>query len=55
MATLLSSGKYDLGELGCGYTFNICQGILKIENLLHKQDLVETLLLRTVTYCPRGT
>ena len=36
-------------ELNCGCTFDICQGILKIEKLLHRQGLVKTQLLRTVS------
>ena len=45
-----SSGKYELRGLNCGWTFNICQCILKIENPLHKQSLVETHLIRTVKF-----
>ena len=34
----------------CGSTFSNCQDILKIENILHKQGLVETQFLRTVQF-----
>ena len=44
----LRYGRYESRGLSCGSTFSICQDILKIENLLHKQGLVETQLLRTV-------
>ena len=44
----LRYGKNGSRGLSCDSTFSICQDILKIENLLHKQGLVETQLLRTV-------
>ena len=44
----LRYGKEASRGLCCGSTFNIIQGILNIEDLLHKQGLVETQLLRTV-------
>ena len=46
----LRYGKDVFIGLSCGNTFNIIQGILNIEDLLHKQGLVETQLLRTVTH-----
>ena len=44
----LSNGKYELRGLCCGSTVNICQGILKSANLLHKWGFVKTQSLRTV-------
>ena len=46
--TALRYGKYETRDLRCGSTSRICQDVLKIDNLLHKQGLVETQLLRTV-------
>ena len=48
----LRYGKDDSKGLSCGSIFDFIQGILKIEDLLHKQGLVETQLLRTV-YCAK--
>ena len=46
----LRYGKDDSKGQSCGSTFNICQGILKIEDLLHEKGLVETQLLRTFIF-----
>ena len=36
----LSSGKYVPRQLSCGSTLNICQGVLKSANLLHKRGFI---------------
>ena len=55
----LGCGKYEPRGLSYGSTLNICQGVLKSANLLHKRGFISFPMASTVdktniifTYCP---
>ena len=49
---------YEPREQSCGSNLNICQAVLKSDNLLNKRGFVKTQLLRTVaktSICQQGS
>ena len=39
----LRYGKYESRGLSCGWTYSICQDVMKSDNLLHKWGFVDSL------------